>query len=103
MEPAVIILENAPYDRRIDAEFPQLEIKFLPTYSPFLNPTENTFSLLKFAIKQHLQYNTEPSHAQDARVAGRNQVQHREAMLQVALDAALPSVTREIVANQYAQ
>ena len=102
MEPAVIILDNAPCHRHIDVEFPQLEIKFLPAYSPFLNPIENTFSVLKSAIKRHLQYDTERSHAQDARAAGRNQVQHREAMLQVALDAALPSVTREIVANQYA-
>ena len=99
---SVIILDNAPCHRNIDVEFPQLEIKFLPAYSPFLNPIENTFSVLKSAIKRHLQYDTERSHAQDARAAGRNQVQHREVMLQVAIDAALPSVTREIVANQYA-
>ena len=73
MEPAVIIMDNAPCHRRIDEQFPQLEIKFLPAFSPFLIPIYNTFSMLKSAIK-HLQHDTERSHAQDAREQGETNV-----------------------------
>ena len=53
-EPAVIILDNAPCHSNIDQDFPEVEIKYLPPYSPFLNPIENSFSVLKSAIKRHL-------------------------------------------------
>ena len=65
-EPAVIILDNAPCHSNIDQDFPEVEIKYLPPYSPFLNPIENSFSVLKSAIKRHLQFNAERSHAGDS-------------------------------------
>ena len=34
--------------------------------------------------------------------AGRNQTQHREQMLLRAIEAAVPSVTRPVVASEYA-
>ena len=44
-EPAVIILDNAPCHSNIDQDFPEVEIKYLPPYSPFLNPIENSFKV----------------------------------------------------------
>ena len=101
-EPAVIILDNAPCHSNIDQDFPEVEIKYLPPYSPFLNPIENSFSVLKSAIKRHLQFNAERSHAGDAYAAGLNQTQHREQMLLRAIEATVPSVTRPVVASEYA-
>ena len=102
-EPAVIILDNAPCHSNIDQDFPEVELKYLPPYSPFLNPIENSFSVLKSAIKRHLQFNAERIHAGDAYAAGLNQTQHREhVMLLRAIEAAVPSVTRPVVASEYA-
>ena len=53
-EPAIIIMDNAPIHRGIDIIYPELSMKFLPAYSPFLNPIENCFSVLKNYVKIQL-------------------------------------------------
>ena len=46
-EAAIIIMDNAPIHRGIDIIYPELSMKFLPAYSPFVNPIENYFSVFK--------------------------------------------------------
>ena len=44
--PVRIIMDNVPAHRDAQMANEVHEIKFLPAYSPFLNPTENAFSPL---------------------------------------------------------
>ena len=49
-EDVVAIIDNAPVQSRVDAEFDQLNIKFLPTYFPFLNPIGNFISAIEYEV-----------------------------------------------------
>ena len=49
-EPAVIILDKPPCHRNIDLDFPEVEKKFWPPYSPFLNPIENKFEVCPSSV-----------------------------------------------------
>ena len=82
-------------------QFPELEIKFLPPYSPFLNPIENSFSVVKQAIKRYLHYCAEHNSASQASAAGTSQLQVWEMMLQAVIEDAVPSLTRDVLAAQY--
>ena len=70
-EPSIILLDNAPCHRGIQGHFPDNEIKFLPPWSPFLNPIENCFSTLKTHLKHRLNDITNTCTAAAARRAGR--------------------------------
>ena len=48
---AVLIMDNAPCHK--DCNIP-VAVKYLPAYSPFLNPIENAFSCWKAAVKRLL-------------------------------------------------
>ena len=48
----VIILDNAPVHR--GAMCGDALVKYLPAYSPFLNPIENCFSVLKLKLRETL-------------------------------------------------
>ena len=47
-----IVLDNAPVHR--GATCGDAIVKFLPAYSPFLNPIENCFSVLKSKLREEL-------------------------------------------------
>ena len=49
-----ILLNNALCHSRINESFENLQIRFLPSHSPFLNPIEECFSVFKSHWKQHL-------------------------------------------------
>lgn len=51
---AFIIMDNATVHGRAEMEHPGHIIKKLPPYSPMLNPIENSFSTLKWAVKNKL-------------------------------------------------
>ena len=54
-EPAFIIMDNAPAHSRAEMMNPEIHtIQKLPPYSPFLNPIEEVFSIVKAAIKAKL-------------------------------------------------
>ena len=53
-EPAVLLMDNAPSHRHLQNPAALHQIEFLPPYSPFLNPIENGFSILKANAKQRL-------------------------------------------------
>ena len=48
----VVVLDNAPVHK--GATCGNARVKFLPAYSPFLNPIENCFSVLKLKLPEEL-------------------------------------------------
>ena len=100
-ESAILLMDNAPVHSSIQERFPNLSVKFLPPYSPFLNPIKNVFSVLKAYIKQYL--HEEVGGCTPARAAreGRTFQQLREMVLLQGIDTALPQITQNIVANNY--
>ena len=103
-EEAVVILDNAPCHRGVQNRFPDLSIKFLPPYSPFLNPIEECFSVFKAYLKHRL---NDPSsgnldNAAAARREGIPMYQRRIQQLRAAVhDTLQPSMTREVVHANY--
>ena len=55
-EPVYVIMDNARPHKRVSVpdDFPNVHVKFLPAYSPFLNPTEHAHSAFKAAVKREL-------------------------------------------------
>lgn len=55
-ERVILIFDNAPAHRRaMNLQLPNnIEVRYLPVYSPFLNIVENCFSQWKAAVKRHM-------------------------------------------------
>ena len=101
-EDVVILMDNAPCHRGILEVYPELQLKYLPPHSPFLNPIEECFSVFKAYLKQYLNDITNAVNAPAAARAGVNQQHLRQGLLQQAVHATLrTSVTREVVAANY--
>lgn len=103
-EETVIIMDNAPCHQGIQDNFENLEIKFLPAYSPFLNPIEECFSVFKAHLKHRLNDISAGNldDARAARQAGMFLYQRRQQQLHTAINDTLePSVTREVVTANY--
>ena len=101
-EPAVLIMDNAPIHNGISTDCPNLEIRFLPPFSsPFLNPIENSFSVFKSDLKHQLQSDDNECSTTSARALGMSVAALREVVLLRVIEAAVPTLTREIVAAQY--
>ena len=100
-ENAILLMDIAPVHSGIQERFPNLSVKFLPPYSPFLNPIENVFSVLKAYIKHYL--HEEVGGCTPARAAreGRTIQQLREMVFCKVLTQHCPQVTQNIVANNY--
>ena len=97
-------MDYAPCHRRIDDYFDQLTIKFLPAYSPFLNPIEQCFSVFKAYLKHHLNDISAGNldNAAAARRVGLTQYQNQHQQLRAAITATMePSVTRDVVTANY--
>ena len=100
---AVVVMDNAPCHRRAH-EWPNLSIKYLPPYSPFLNPIEECFSVFKAYLKHRLN-DISAANLDNAAAARREGVplyRRRLQQLRAAVRETLqPSVTREVVAANY--
>lgn len=96
-EEAVLILDNAPVHRGMNELFPDLNFKFLPPHSPFLNPIENCFSVLKCRLKQHLNSFAGTCNAAAARRAGVTLRTFRENHLVSRLEESLEVINAELV------
>ena len=95
-------MDNAPCHNGAAQEFPNMAIKFLPPYSPFLNPIENCFGVFKSHLKHRLNEEVGRNIAEDAACAGVSIVQHRKLLLRrLVHETLLPSITRTVVANSY--
>ncbi|KAG7168394.1 putative DDE superfamily endonuclease domain-containing protein 1 [Homarus americanus] len=77
-EAAVILMDNAPCHAGIEQDFKDRVIKKLPPHSPFLNPTENCFSVLKATVKRQLNNIADRCDARAARRHGVTLTMYRE-------------------------
>ncbi|KAG7154532.1 putative DDE superfamily endonuclease domain-containing protein 27 [Homarus americanus] len=98
---SILVLDNAPIHNGIAAVYPELNFKFLPPYSPCLNPIENCFSVFKSHLKQYLHREAPRCNAAHARQEGVTLNALRENILQVGVEFALPSVTEHVVSQNY--
>ncbi|KAG7176092.1 putative DDE superfamily endonuclease domain-containing protein 59 [Homarus americanus] len=98
---SILVLDNAPIHNGIAAVYPELNFKFLPPYSPCLNPIENCFSVFKSYLKQYLHREAPRCNAAQARQEGVTLNALRENILQVGVEFALPSVTEHVVSQNY--
>lgn len=101
-EPALLIMDNAPSHRHLRDPSPVHQVKFLPPYSPFLNPIENCFSVLKANGKQRLAH---IQHLVDnvvvARENGMGLMQWRTHCLTREVSAAMAVLTPEVVSATF--
>ena len=101
-ERATIIMDNAPCHRDLQAASPRHPIKFFPPHSPFLNPIENCFYVLKSCAKQRLaliQY-----HVDNRATAARNGMglmDWRSHVLIREVREAMVSVTADVVSANF--
>ena len=97
----VLILDNAPIHNNIATVYPELNFKFLPPYSPCLNPIENCFSVFKSYLKHYLHNEAPRCNAARARQEGVTLNVLRENVLKVGVEFALPRVTQHVVLQNY--
>ena len=100
-EQAVLIMDNAPVHMNMQRNFPNLEIKYLPAYSPFLNPIENCFSVFKTYLKHFLHATVGQCTPVRAAREGTTLQALRERLLLRGVETALPHVTQDIVCRNY--
>ena len=77
-------------------------MRYLPPYSPFLKPIENSFTALKAAIKRNLANDAGNSQAEAARREGISKVAYRERQLARAIKNSVPLVTLEHIQQMHA-
>ena len=94
-------MDNAPVHMDMQRNFPILEIKYLPAYSPFLNPIENCFSVFKAYLKQFLHATVGQCTPDRAAREGTTLQTLRERVLLRGVETALPHVTQDIVCQNY--
>ena len=100
-----IVFDNAPSHRGVEEEVAlpdNLHVKRLPPYSPFLNPIENVFSVLKTHVKQHMaaQQPRIDDRVSAARAAMSLEGWRRRILLD-GVEMGLRSVTGDQIAAQY--
>lgn len=84
-----IIMDNAPCHNGIQALFPHRNMKYLPPYSPFLNPIEECFSVIKSRLKIMLNHDIENCNVGEARRRGMTLIALRENFLRTNIEAAV--------------
>jgi transposase len=104
-EEVLLVLDNAHIHRPADvaAEFGEerRRFRFLPPYSPFLNPIEESFSAMKAEIKHQLRMRHEEILAIQGLPWGQKSLRRRQILAEV-LPAAVLTITPAMCANFYA-
>lgn len=100
-----IVMDNAPCHRnieRLESLTMNQEVVKLPPWSPFLNPIENCFSVMKAAAKQQLALNQPRLNSREAAAAaGCTMKSWRDRLLRDAIISSMGVITQEKVANEY--
>lgn len=94
-----IICDNARPHVRVENPTPTAQVKFLPAYSPFLNPVEAAFSAYKAFIKRELavsqdQYDDLEAAAQAGQTLQQFRLQRLMALAERAIDTLTPEKCR---------
>ena len=92
-------MDNAPIHKKPNQYINN--IVFLPKYSPFLNPIENTFSVLKSKIKIKLNDIVDRCDVTAARRAQTTVANYRTTMLVNILNESVDCITPELCAAEY--
>ena len=101
-EPATILMDNAPSHRHLQNPSDIHQLKFLPAYSPFLNPIENCFSVLKSDAKQRLAHiQRVVDSAAVAREHGMGLMEWRTHCLTREVSLSMAAITPEVVSATY--
>ena len=106
-EPVYIIYDNArPHVRAQlpDGMHPRINLKLLPPYSPFLNPTEMAHSAFKAAVKRDLgrpEMQQRIGDREAAREAGDNVQQWRSRQLTTVAQRNIDAITQEKCSHWY--
>ena len=96
-----VILDNAPIHNGIMEVYPNIDFKYLPAYSPFLNPIENCFSVFKTYLKQYLHSEALLCTTANAHRLGITVQTLREQTLRRGVELTLPQVTLDVIARNY--
>ena len=97
----LILMDNARCHNDIADSFPARSFKYLPPYSPFLNPIENCFSVIKARLKHLLNDVAGTCNVQQARRHGMTLQAYRQQFLITNLEMALHVVTPELCSSLY--
>ncbi|KAF0291698.1 hypothetical protein FJT64_010213 [Amphibalanus amphitrite] len=104
-DPIKIVMDNAPCHHNIGqlVVMPDnQEVVKLPPWSPFLNPIENCFSVMKSAAKRRLAEEQPRLNSREAATAAGFTVKAwRDELLRQAIVYSMGAVTQEKVANEY--
>ena len=104
-EDVKIVMDNAPCHRNIEqlvSMTDNQEIKKLPPWSPFLNPIENCFSVMKASAKQQIALAQPRLNSREAAAAaGCSMTAWRNRLLHEIILASMDAITQEKVANEY--
>ncbi len=96
----VLVMDNAPIHRNCAMESVNHTIKYLPPYSPMLNPIENAFSCLKASTQRLLnQRMAEILDRQAAANAGLTLTAYRMRILEDLVEGSVAVITQEKTAN----
>ena len=98
---AVVIMDNAPCHRDAAQSLTNHEMRYLPPYSPFLNPIENCFGVLKATLKHHLNNIAGGCDTAAARRVGQTLRAYREEKLRGAMEEALIVITPQLTHSNY--
>ena len=104
-EEVTMLFDNAPSHAGVEARTAlpaSHQLRRLPAYSPFLNPIENVFSVMKATTKQHLAAN---QGRLDSRVAaaraGMTLGNWRSNILKEGITISMGTVTGQLVDSEY--
>ena len=97
----IVIMDNAPCHNDAAQCLPNHEVRYLPPHSPFLNPIENCFSVLKATLKHHLNSIAGICDADAARRARQPLKAYREDKLRGAMEESLIVVTPQLTHANY--
>ena len=99
---SLFILDNAPIHNKTTHNFHT--VKFLPPYSPVLNPIEEAFSCWKYTVKNQLAQPDYQRRIHDSSAAaemGSSMVQYRRGILEEVAESSLNEITSEKIVSWY--
>lgn len=104
-EEVKIVMDNAPCHQNVEQMVSitdNQEVVKLPPWSPFLNPIENCFSVMKAAAKRRMALEQPRlNNREAATAAGFTVKEWRDELLRQAIVFSMSAVTQEKVANEY--
>ena len=90
-------MDNSPVYRGVRESFPDLNINFLPPYSPFVILIKNYFSVFKSSLKQNIGNEVDRYRSERASRRGTTVCELREAVLTTTVELPVPRIRPQCV------